>query len=68
MPRTRKDEAPIGISEPVIEGRYVELDDEVAAATGLSGRAAPDTPFAVEDLPNGCGQDEVPYRVWRGAQ
>ncbi len=27
MPRTRKDEAPIGISEPVIEGRYVELDD-----------------------------------------
>jgi hypothetical protein len=27
MPRARKDEAPIGISEPMIEGRYVELDD-----------------------------------------
>jgi hypothetical protein len=27
MPRTRKDEAPIGISEPMIEGRYVELDN-----------------------------------------
>jgi hypothetical protein len=27
MPRTRKDEAPIMIDEPVIEGRYVELDD-----------------------------------------
>jgi len=27
MPRTRKDEAPIMVSEPVIEGRYVELDD-----------------------------------------
>ena len=27
MPRTAKHEAPIAISEPVIEGRYVELDD-----------------------------------------
>jgi glyoxylate utilization-related uncharacterized protein len=27
MPRTRKDEAPIMVDEPVIEGRYVELDD-----------------------------------------
>lgn len=27
MPRTRKDEAPISVSEPVIEGRYVELDE-----------------------------------------
>jgi hypothetical protein len=27
MPRTRKDEAPIEIDLPVIEGRYVELDD-----------------------------------------
>lgn len=27
MPRTRKDEAPIMVSEPVIEARYVELDD-----------------------------------------
>ena len=27
MPRTRKDEAPIAISEPMIEGRYIELDD-----------------------------------------
>ena len=27
MPRARNDDAPIGISEPVIEGRYVELDD-----------------------------------------
>jgi hypothetical protein len=26
MPRTRKDEAPIIVDEPVIEGRYVELD------------------------------------------
>ena len=26
MPRTRKDEAPILVSEPEIEGRYVELD------------------------------------------
>ena len=26
MPRTRKDEAPIMIDEPVITGRYVELD------------------------------------------
>src|SRR3954453_14609972 len=26
MPRTRKDEAPIAVDEPVIEGRYVELD------------------------------------------
>jgi hypothetical protein len=25
MPRTRKDEAPIAVDEPVIEGRYVEL-------------------------------------------
>ncbi|HJQ42643.1 MAG TPA: AraC family ligand binding domain-containing protein [Jatrophihabitantaceae bacterium] len=27
MPRTRRDEAPIAVSEPEIEGRYVELDD-----------------------------------------
>jgi hypothetical protein len=27
MPRTRKDEAPILLDEPLIEGRYVELDD-----------------------------------------
>lgn len=27
MPRTRKDEAPIAVNEPVIEARYVELDD-----------------------------------------
>jgi hypothetical protein len=27
MPRTRKDEAPIAVSAPMIEGRYVELDD-----------------------------------------
>jgi len=27
MPRTRKDEAPIEVDLPVIEGRYVELDD-----------------------------------------
>jgi hypothetical protein len=27
MPRTRKDEAPILLDEPEIEGRYVELGD-----------------------------------------
>jgi hypothetical protein len=27
MPRTRKDEAPLMVEEPVIEGRYVELED-----------------------------------------
>jgi hypothetical protein len=27
MPRTRKDEAPIMVDEPEIEGRYVELGD-----------------------------------------
>jgi len=27
MPRTRKEEAPIEVDLPVIEGRYVELDD-----------------------------------------
>jgi uncharacterized cupin superfamily protein len=27
MPRTRKDEAPLMVDEPVIQGRYVELDD-----------------------------------------
>ena len=27
MPRTSKDEAAIMVDEPVIEGRYVELDD-----------------------------------------
>jgi hypothetical protein len=27
MPRARKDEAPIEVDLPVIEGRYVELDD-----------------------------------------
>src|ERR1700749_1819639 len=27
MPRTRKDEAPILLDEPEIEGRYVELND-----------------------------------------
>ncbi|MDT4919704.1 MAG: hypothetical protein QOI15_606 [Pseudonocardiales bacterium] len=27
MPRTSKSEAPIMIDEPVVEGRYVELDD-----------------------------------------
>src|SRR4051812_35090451 len=26
MPRTRKDEAPVQVDEPVIEGRYVDLD------------------------------------------
>jgi hypothetical protein len=31
MPRTRKDEAPLMIDEPVIEGRYVELDDWTVA-------------------------------------
>jgi hypothetical protein len=27
MPRTRKDEAPLIVDEPVIQGRYVELGD-----------------------------------------
>ncbi len=27
MPRTRKDEAPVLVDVPVLEGRYVELDD-----------------------------------------
>ena len=27
MPRTRKDEAPVALDHPVIEGRYVELED-----------------------------------------
>ena len=31
MPRTRKDEATIGIDEPVIEGRYVEMGDYTVA-------------------------------------
>jgi hypothetical protein len=31
MPRTRKDEAPIMVDEPVVEGRYVELDDWTVA-------------------------------------
>ena len=31
MPRTRKDEAPIEVDLPVIEGRYVELDDWTVA-------------------------------------
>jgi hypothetical protein len=31
MPRTRKDEAPIEVALPVIEGRYVELDDYTVA-------------------------------------
>jgi hypothetical protein len=31
MPRTRKDEAPVLVDAPVIEGRYVELDDYTVA-------------------------------------
>ena len=31
MPRTRKDEAPIMLDEPEIEGRYVELGDSTVA-------------------------------------
>ena len=31
MPRTRKDEAPIEVDAPVIEGRYVQLDDWTVA-------------------------------------
>jgi hypothetical protein len=31
MPRTRKDEAPILVEAPEIEGRYVELDDTTVA-------------------------------------
>ncbi len=31
MPRTRKDEAPIPVSEPIIEGRYVELDNHTVS-------------------------------------
>lgn len=31
MPRTCKTEAPIGIDAPVIQGRYVELDDYTVA-------------------------------------
>src|SRR4051794_280694 len=27
MPRTRKDEAPVLVDVPVLEGRYVEIDD-----------------------------------------
>ncbi|WP_255360276.1 MULTISPECIES: hypothetical protein [Kitasatospora] len=27
MPRTRKDEAPLLVDAPVVQGRYVELDD-----------------------------------------
>src|SRR3954452_18273276 len=27
MPRTRKDEAPVLVDVPVLEGRYIELDD-----------------------------------------
>src|SRR3954451_22551490 len=31
MPRTRKDEAPVLVDAPVIEGRYVELDNYTVA-------------------------------------
>ena len=31
MPRTRKDEAPVLVDVPVLEGRYVELDDYTVA-------------------------------------
>ena len=31
MARTRKDEAPVHVDEPEIEGRYVELDDHTVA-------------------------------------
>jgi len=31
MPRTCKDEAPIALDEPVVQGRYVELDDYTVA-------------------------------------
>jgi hypothetical protein len=31
MPRTRKDEAPILVDEPEIEGRYVELGDSTVS-------------------------------------
>lgn len=31
MPRTRKDEAPLVIDEPVVSGRYVELADYTVA-------------------------------------
>jgi hypothetical protein len=31
MPRTRKDEAPVMVDEPEIEGRYVELGDLTVA-------------------------------------
>jgi hypothetical protein len=31
MPRTHKDEAPVLVDSPLIQGRYVELDDYTVA-------------------------------------
>ena len=43
MPRTRKDEAPVAVDHPVIEGRYVELDDYTVSFESfrLDGDATP---------------------------
>ena len=38
MPRTRKDEAPVLVDSPLIEGRYAELADHIAAnMTAMDG-------------------------------
>ncbi|MFG2794653.1 hypothetical protein [Streptomyces sp. NPDC048419] len=39
MPRTRKDEAPLLVDAPVIQGRYIELDDYTVSFETFPGDA-----------------------------
>lgn len=75
MPRTRKDEAPTSVDEPMIEGRYVELDEFTVSFETFPVAMDPSPMFA--GLPDDrcqCphwgyvvkGSFSANYRRWRG--
>ncbi|WP_405008438.1 hypothetical protein OHV13_33865 [Kitasatospora purpeofusca] len=51
MPRTRKDEAPLLVDAPVVQGRYVELDDWTVSFETFPADA--DAAEAFRGLPDG---------------
>jgi hypothetical protein len=58
MPRTRKDEAPILLDEPEIEGRYVELGEHTVSFERFSVDADPSPLF------RGLPDDRCPCPHW----
>jgi hypothetical protein len=58
MPRTRKDEAPILVDDPAVEGRYVELGDSTVSFETFRQDADPAPLF------RGLPDDRCPSHHW----